>query len=213
MGYFRRGWLKFSFLVGPEILRNLLTATKPVLVITNGRVLADYNGTSVAEYIQNYSRYLEAILTSPESARRAAMETCMGLAGSLDRFSPEPCADSVYKVMQSDEPVVNLSPQMLDYHGGHLRTNVLSELYFGLELSFPRRVSLDRDRHEVLYDSAGFQTRAIFEDVKSRIQKITTPCKIRSPSRVHRTSIRITKEMQERMRQHPGLKAAHLEIV
>ncbi len=219
MGYFGglgagKGWLKSLFLVGPEVLRDLLHAGKPVLVKTNGRVPADYEATALKDYIEAYTRYLEAMVDSPEAAKRSSMEIYMGLAASVDRFSPKLSPDSRYKLMNPEEPVVNLSPLMLDYDGKQLRTNVMSDFYFGLELSFPRVISLDRDKHETLYDTSKFSTFHIFEDVKSRIQKMTTPCRIRSPSREHRTSIRITSEMRELIRRHhPGLKAASLDIV
>jgi hypothetical protein len=210
MGYFGglgegKGWLKFRFVVDRDVLREVLIATKPILVITNSRVPAEYEATPLDEYIAAYSRYLEAMLESAEAVQKAAMATYMGLAGSLDRFSPLPCPDSRYKLMDCDEPVVNLAPLTLyfDARRGQLWTNVTSNLYFGVELSFPRVISLERDKDEVLYKTAQFPTYAIFERVKSRIQKVTKPCKIRSSSREHRTPIRITEAMRERMQRHP----------
>lgn len=220
MGYFGglgagKGWLKFLFLVDREVLHEVLIATKPVLVITNSRVPAEYESTRLDEYMTVYSRYLEAMVKSAEAAENAAMGTRIGLAASLDRFSSTPCPDSRYKLMNCDEPVVTLSPLTLyfDARRGQLYTNVMSNLYFGVELSFPRVISLDRDKHEVLYETRQFPTYGIFEDAKSRIQKVTKPCKIRSPSREHRTPIRITEAMHERVKRHPGLIAAGLEVV
>lgn len=220
MGYFGglgagKGWLKFLFIVEPAVLREVLIATSPVLVITNSRVPADYEATPLDEYLAAYSCYLDAMLESPEAARMAAMAIYMGLAASLDRFSPTPCPDTRYKLMNSDEPVVNLRPLTLhfDARSGQLCTNVMSDLYFGVELSFPRLISLDRDKHEVLYETGPFPTYDIFEEVRSRIQNVTRPCKIRSPSREHRTPIRITDVMRGRLKRHPGLIAAGLELV
>ena len=220
MGYFGglgagKGWLKFLFVVHADVLREVLIATKPVLVITNSRVPAEYESTPLDEYMAAYSRYLEAMVESVEAAQKAAMGTYMGLAASLDRFSPTPCPDARYKLMNCDEPIVNLTPLMLYFDGrrGQLCTNVMSKLYFGVELSFPRFISLDRDKHEVLYETDQFPSYGIFEGVKSRIQKVTKPCKIRSPFRQHRTPIRITEAMNERMERHPGLKAAGLELL
>lgn len=220
MGYFGglgagRGWLKFLFVVDPDVLREVLIATKPVLVITNSRVPADYKSTPLEEYIAAYSRYLEAMVESVEAVQKAAMGTHMGLAVSIDRFSPTPCPDVRYKVMNCDEPVVNLAPLTLyfDARRGQLCTNVVSNLYFGIELSFPKVFSLDRDKHETLYEAEQLPTHAIFESVKSRIQNLTQPCKIRSPSREHRTPIRITEGMRECMKDHPGLLASGLELL
>jgi hypothetical protein len=220
MGYFGglgagKGWLKFLFVVDADVLREVLIATKAVLVITNSRIPADYEETPLDEYIAAFSRYLEATLESAEAAQKAGMATCIGMAASLDRFSPRPCPDSRYKLMNCDEPVVNLTPLTLyfDARRGQLCTNVMSNLYFGAEMSFPRVFSLDRERHEVLHETRQVPTYGIFEGVKSRIQKVTKPCKIRSPSREHRTQIRITEPMHERMKRHPGLIGAGLELV
>jgi hypothetical protein len=220
MGYFGglgagKGWLKFLFLIDPDLFRDVLIAAKPVLVITNSRVAASYESTPLDEYIAAYTRYLDAMLDSAEAAKVAAMATYIGLAASLAQFSHEPCPDSRYKLMNSDEPVVTLSPLTLyfDARRGHLCTNVMSNIYFGVELSFPRVISLSRDRHEVLYETQHFPTYGIFEGVKSEIQKLTKPCKIRSPSREHRTPIRITDTMRKRLKSHPGLIASGLELI
>src|SRR5437660_9594707 len=170
MGFFGglgagKGWLKFLFIIEPDVLRDVLTATKAVLVMHNSRVPAEYGLTKLDEYPETYTRYLEAMLESAEAAQKAAMGTYMGLAASLDRFSPPPCPDSRYKLMNCDEPVVNLTPLTLyfDARRGHLCTNVMSNLYFGVEMSFPRVISLDRDKHEVLYETRQFSTYGIFE--------------------------------------------------
>jgi hypothetical protein len=163
MGYFGglgagKGWLKFLFLVEARVLQEVLIAAKPVLVITNSRVSADYIQTPLVDYIDAYSKYLEAMLESPEAAHRASMKICVGLAASCDQFSPKLCPDNRYKLMNPQEPVVSLSPGRL-YHDetrGQLCTNVMSEVFFCMELSFPKVISLDRDKHEVLYQTQEF---------------------------------------------------------
>jgi hypothetical protein len=217
MAYFggRKGWLKYLFLVETNVLRDVLTAVRPILVVINGRVPANYHSTSMSEYLDAYASYLDATLKSPDAASRASGATYIGLAASLDKFSPTPCPDANYKLMNPEEPVVTLTPETLYYDPirGQLCTNTFSKLFFGMETSFPRVISLDRDKHEILYDTAEFPTFRIFQEMKARLQKVTRPCKIRSPSREHRTPIRITEVMREQMRNHPGLKEANLELV
>src|SRR4051812_7294822 len=101
MGYFGglgagKGWRNFLFVVDPDVLREVLIAIKPVLVITNARVPSEYISTPLDEYIAAYSHYLEAMLESADEAQKAAMGTYMGLAASLEQFSPRPCPDSRY---------------------------------------------------------------------------------------------------------------------
>ena len=179
----------------------------------NRRVDADYVSTSVSEYVEAYNRFLAAILVSPKEAARASSEVFIGLAETLEKISSKPCPDTRFKLLSSDEPVISLSPSVLHYDGTKLRTDTMSSFYFGLEMNFPRVISLGRDNHEILYDTAEFPTRRIFEDMKLRIQSVTDPCKIRSPSRIHRPPIRITDEMRELMREHPCLKQDNLELL
>ncbi|SRR5712692_1078063 len=148
-----KGWLGYKFLIGPEVLRRVLASTNPFLIVTNGRVPADYKFTPLEEYVEAYERYLQAILETAEAAENPFSEIRIGLAASLDKFSWEPCPDKRYKLAETEEPVVNLSPLMLHYDGKQLSTNVFSNLYFGLEMTFPRVISLSRDKHEILYET------------------------------------------------------------
>lgn len=220
MGYFgglgaSKGWLKFLFVVEPEILRDVLIETNAVLVIMNSSVPADYEATPLNEYVDAYSRYLKAMLESEDVAHEATRGIYMGLAASLNQFTPTPYKDTRIKRMECDEPVVNVRPLALyfDAQRGKLCTNVLSNLYFGVELSYPRAFSLARDKHEILYEAEQLPTHGIFEGVKSRVWKQTRPCRIRSSSREHRTPIRITEAMRESMQHHLGLTAAGLQVV
>jgi hypothetical protein len=210
-----KGWLKYLFLVEPEILEDALIVSKAALIIVNSRVPADYQSTQRSEYVQMYRDYLEAMMGSPDAARRASFAVQVGLASSLDKFAPKLCPDERFKLMNPAEPVVNLRPETLHYNEekGQLSTNVMSKLYFGLELSYPRVVSLSQEKHELLHDATAYSSFAIFESIKSQIHAATVPCKLRSPAREHRTPIRITLGMREKVRSHPGLIAAHLEVV
>lgn len=220
MGYFSgigagKGWLKLQFVTEPEVLRDIFVATKAVLVITNGRVPTKYLSTPLSKYVEAYGAYLKAILETAEVHWSVSGAADMGLTTSLDHFEPEACPDKRFKLMNPQEPVINLRPSTLYYdtHRHQLCTNVMSKLYFGMELSYPRVCSLSRDKHEFLYETTELANHALFQDMKSRIQKITRPCVIKSLTREHRTQIRITDKMREAMSNHRGLKASGLSII
>jgi hypothetical protein len=210
-----KGWLKILFLVEPDVLQGILLAVQPRLVIMNRQVLADYTSTPITKYVQAYARYLDAMLESPEAASAASMSVYTGLAHSRQKLTTVPCRDPKYKRMETNEPVVNLGPEMLHYDAvrGQVCTGVLSNLYFGAELSFPRVISLEREKCEILHDTSRFPSFGIFESLKTHLQEVTRPCKLRSPVREHRTVIRITEQMRVKMRKHPGLRKAKLEIL
>jgi hypothetical protein len=215
MGYAGKGWWRFPFLVEPEILHQVLKSTRAVLVDTSSRVAVAYESTSLNDYVKGYSEYLDGTLKSADFDQRSSLQIYMGLAASLDQFRPETCPDSRYKLMETDEPVVNLSPLMLYYDDqrGQLRTNVMSSVYFGIELTFPRLISLDREEHEVLHPTLESPNYTVFEEISAKIRKQTHSCRIRSACREHKTQIRITNEMEHRMTRHPGLNGMHLVLV
>lgn len=210
-----KGWLKFQFLVEPAILRDILAATKSVSVITNRRVPRDYRSTPLNEYVEAYSAYLEAMHKPSEMHWSLSDAVYSGLTISLNHFVPKACPDNRFKLMNPQVPVVNLGPLSLYYdtRRGQLCTNVMSKLYFGMELSYPNVISLDRDGHEYLYETAELPNHALFQDLKTRIKKVTRPCKVKSSAKEHRTSIRITEGMRELMRDHPGLRAENLSVL
>jgi hypothetical protein len=210
-----KGWLKFQFVVEPQVLRDAVVAVDPVFVKTNCRVPADYTCTPLEEYIANYERYVDAMIETPDAASQQSSLIYVSLGASLRKFGSRPCDDANFKVMNPEDPVVNAGPAMLAYNHvrKQLRSDILSNLCFGVELSYPRFVSLEREEYRILHDTAGFQGRAIFDALKSQIQKVTRPCTIRSPAREHRTQIRITDQMRALMRRHPGLKAAGLGVI
>jgi hypothetical protein len=210
-----KGWWKILFLVEPDILREVISATGAALVVKNRRVPADYQSTAIDDYIASYQRYVNAMLCSQEAASDAEGDVDIGLVPSVERVSYVSCPDARYKGIDVDEPVVGLSCETICYnhYRGQICTNILPGFHFGMKMAFPRVISLARDKHEILYDTTTCPSFSIFQRMKADIQKITSPCKIRSPAREHRTQIRITEGMCQQMRKHPGLKAAQLEIV
>ena len=60
-------------------------------------------------------------------------------------------------------------------------------------------MSFPRDDHETLYDTSEYDTFKLFESMKTEFKTLTLSCKIRSPSRDHRTTVRITQPMREKM--------------
>ncbi|MDB5337396.1 MAG: hypothetical protein JWN70_3015 [Planctomycetaceae bacterium] len=215
MGYYRRGgFLTFNFVIEPEELRQVLSTVGPVL-IHNGRVPIAYASTSLTEYIDAYAQYIDAMLETTEVPWRKVANTHIYIGASLDHFTWETCPDASYKVWRTDIPVASLGPQELYYDAtrGQLRTDTGSTLSFGAKFVFPKVISLDGDRHEILHETRHFPTYDIYMQIKSLIDKLTIPCKIRSPSRDHRPPIRISKGMHSRLQNHLGLKARHLELL
>lgn len=203
----RTKWLTFQFSIEPKVLGDILKAIDPTLVVINRRVPLRYQGTPIAQYLADYSRYVDAIFDSPETVEKASIETIIGLATNVDWESSSVRLDSRYKSMELDGPVVCLSPMALhfDKKTGQLCTYIRSNLYFGLQLT----VNHDLTQNSKV-QAAQLPALTLFDTFKLHVEKVTSPCLIRSKSRDHRTRIRISDHMRERMRTHPGLRAAHL---
>ena len=218
MGYFGglgagKGWHKFQFLVCPQILRQVLTHHELWLVINNRRVTTDYQFTSIDDYVDAYTGYLEASMAAHTNVRQAASNIYIGMVTSLDTLTEEICPEPRFKLLTLSEPAINLNPVMLHYDGERLSTHMLSDIYFGLEMSFPKVVSFADDGHQTLYDTAPGDSFKLFESMKSEFKALTKPCKIRSLSRDHRTAVRIDPAMRNKMANHAGLKSLNLQIL
>lgn len=206
----RSQWLTFQFSIEPKLLRDILVNIDPVLVIINARVPARYQGTSKTQYIAAYTRYMDAIFESPEAADKASTATIIGMAMNVNWESSSVRLDSRYKLMELDEPAICLSPMALhfDRHSGQLCTNILSNLYFGMKMTFWQDFSQDS-----AVRAAQLPALELFNTLKLQIEKVTSPCRIRSRSRDHRTRIRISDKIRERMPSHPGLLATKLKLL
>jgi hypothetical protein len=208
-----RGWTKLKFLITPEELASLLTGRDLILAVTDSRVPADYESTPAAEYVAAYASYVEAVFADATVPHHLAMGLYMSVASSLDVLTAETCPDARYKLLHPHEPLINLSPLELYYVEGKLSTSMSGNVHFGLEMAFPKVISLAQERHEVLHGTGGYPSAALFADLRAQLGAVTSPCRIESPVKVHRTDVRISSSMRERARLHPGLAAQGLRVV
>jgi hypothetical protein len=84
------------------------------------------------------------------------------------------------------------------------------ELKFGIILSFPNTITYD---FESILETAATPNGELFALLKKTIMSRTKPCKFRSPSGIHRSSIRISDGIHARLKSHPMLAAHQLEVI
>jgi len=219
MGYFGglgagKGWQTLNFLLTPEELEQLLLARPLHLVVGNARVPATYEQTPIAEYAETYRIFVAALKGDRELDWRVTQPLYMGLTFSMNIISFRPYSEA-YKGTVAAEPLVNLSPFEVHYYHGTVCTTMLGNHMFslGLSLQYPKVVSFDGEQHEHLHDASLLTNFELFMWLRDRITAQTVPCKIQSPTKVHRTRMRISSEMRGQLAEHRGLLAQGLRVL
>jgi hypothetical protein len=200
-----KGWYKFQFAVTPNEMSSALRSQNLFVVKTTARVPIDYSYTPLDEYLDSYRQFVDAMVNTVEVPWQLCSSISESLVTSLSIFEPKVCHDPAYKLMNPVEPVINLGPVPISYSNKKLSTAVESKISFGIEMTFPKVVSFDRDGHEALHATDCFETYKLFTELCSLITKITKPCAFRSELQQHRTKIRISHEMAIYVKKHAGL--------
>lgn len=205
--FYAQTWQRVSLFVEPELLESIFSdCTVVVLNHHRGNYhveddSAPYRVTAV------YRHYIETLITT--SLRE--------WSDIKDLYGPE--LTSINSLLPDGKPdrsvpAISVRTEELHYNTGRkqLMTNVSSsgELLFGLQLNFPKTITYD---FESILETADTPNGELFALLRKTIMARTKPCKFRSPSGIHRTSIRISDGIHERLKSHPMLAAHQLEVL
>ena len=205
--FYAQTWQRVSLFVEPELLESIFSdCTVVVLNHHRGNYhveddSAPYRVTAV------YRHYIETLITT--SLRE--------WSDIKDLYGPE--LTSINSLLPDGKPdrsvpAISVRTEELHYNTGRkqLMTNVSSsgELLFGLQLNFPKTITYD---FESFLETADTPNGELFALLRKTIMARTKPCKFRSPSGIHRTSIRISDGIHERLKSHPMLAAHQLEVL
>lgn len=138
-------WLQTDFLISPEEFRTLLSRHQIKLFITNNRVEISYRGTSVDDYVSDYSKYLDFMFSGkefdPKGQIRFADATYMSVFINTDDIQVEEFVHNgdKFKMVLLDKPPIRLSPCMISWSGKALSLCTWNEQgYIGLSLQYPK---------------------------------------------------------------------------
>ena len=217
--FYAQTWQRVSLFVEPELLESIFSdCTVVVLNHHRGNYhveddSAPYRVTAV------YRHYIETLITT--SLRE--------WSDIKDLYGPE--LTSINSLLPDGKPdrsvpAISVRTEELHYNTGRkqLMTNVSSsgELLFGLQLNFPKTITYDFESilaktgtydFGPVFDTSKTPNGELFALLKKTIMFRTKPCKFRSPSGIHRTSIRISDGIHERLKSHPMLAAHQLEVL
>ena len=181
-----QGWNVFSFLIKPEELREILKEYH--LIINNAHVLLDYTESSLAEYVDIYSKLYD-LFTSGEKIvlkRDHSLFVNRGVTSNLAKCKygrVHEYEGQQYKTAEFDEPVVNLVPFVLNIYkdskqkwccqtnGSYLMN---PQDFMGIQLQFPKKIQYENEGvYGELKSTNYLEHYQVYVDLKNRINKMT----------------------------------------
>lgn len=193
-------WDQISFLVEPEMLRELLEEFRPDL-FPGGFVPEDFSPQNYEPFVQEYSRALESIVDS--NASQGLPLARLHAHGTPYRILEARGPGQFY--VECPAPTVILRGEGIRYdlERGRLVTNCIPSLFFGLQLHC---------RKADASVSGPGSDQELFRAMESWIKAHTVPLTLASSEKVHRTRIRLSANMRANRYVHQGLSVLGLVI-
>jgi len=205
--FYANTWQRISLFVEPELLESVLSECQ--VVVLNHKLGVRYVEDRCTPYklVSVYGDYVEALLT--KSSR--------DYNDYKDLSGPELTASNTLLANGSPDltiPLLSIGTEELHYCAfrRQLMTNMAGngELKFGMKINFAKTGTYD---FGPVLDTSTTPNGDLFALLRKAIMSRTKPCKFRSPSGIHRTSIRISDAIHERLKSHPMLAAHQLEVL
>ncbi|HEX4796708.1 MAG TPA: hypothetical protein VH370_23150 [Humisphaera sp.] len=173
--------------------------------------------TPLADYIAAFARRL-----AQRDLEEGAIDLYISLMHPKTRYRWKKVEarrkrDEGFKLIDLAEPVVQVRPFYASLSDdGRLwfsfSYDVHHSSWLGLELSFPRIMSLCEEGHARLHETSEYRNAQLYQDLRRAIQEITSPARFTTPAGEKRTRVRISSEAASQLAAHPGLKRRGLEI-
>ncbi|MDH4389539.1 MAG: hypothetical protein QE269_12525 [Fimbriimonas sp.] len=205
--FYAQTWQRVSLFVEPELLESIFSDC--CVVILNHHRGKYFVEDHSAPYRMTafYRHYVETLITTS----RREWSDWKELYGPELTSSSSLLADGT---PDRSVPAIVIQTEELYYNAyrKQLMTKVANtgELKFGIILSFPNTITYD---FESILETAATPNGELFALLKKTIMSRTKPCKFRSPSGIHRSSIRISDGIHARLKSHPMLAAHQLEVI
>ena len=205
--FYANTWQRISLFVEPELFELVLSECQ--VVVLNHKLGVRYVEDRFAPYklVSIYQDYVEAILTKSSrdysDYQHLSRPELTSFKGLLANGDPDLTIPRLY-----------ISPEQIHYNTfrKQLMTNIggNGELMLGMQINFAKTGTYD---FGPVFDTSKTPNGELFALLKKTIMFRTKPCKFRSPSGIHRTSIRISDGIHERLKSHPMLAAHQLEVL
>jgi len=221
VGYFGgtgagRGWHQYRVYLLPTHLEEILRELDPTLVL--GAILfPNREQPTVDGLVESYRAYVERCLTDSGVESRILFPP-VSFTASMDAFreADVPLRRGVVTALKARRPLVSLTQTSIGYCDGKLVTNLGpggDALPFGVSLVFPKVIFLDTEGFAEPHETDDDPNCQLFWDMKCRMDAVSKPCRIQSPTQVHRTGMRIAAELVPALNDSPMMKASQLSVV
>jgi hypothetical protein len=205
-----KGWNKFKFVLTPDELVEIFKDLEYWLVITNRRVDIDYCVNDKTSLFDSYENYFGKITSGQPWNKKEAWQIESGVRLSITqdpkKIKFEEMRDrkgelsKEFKLVRPEEPVINISPFYLLYGQNELTIQTMNdEGILGLELTFPKVITLSNERHERLHDTSTFSNNKLFEELTARVKERTRKAKLTSPTKIFKPNFWISSNSFERI--------------
>ena len=184
-----KGWHTFHFIVMPDELQNIFSDLDYWFVLANQRVPINYRVEDKTSLFGSYKLYFEKLFSGePFLKKDWQIESGIRISITDDskkiEFQPmldkEKKKSNEFKLVRPTEPVINVAPFSLYpiESGGLSIAYSESERNIGLELNYPKFISLDSENHSFWHETNEFSTSDLYFDLQKRIKKISRKAKI-----------------------------------
>ena len=189
-----KGWHTVMLFPTTALLSELLTSSGLRLFVSDKRVPADYQSTTVTEYLVGFQSYLDLVSRGEPPDWQTVGCLSIGLTHSGTAFAEEVCKDTRFKLLYPSEPVITVRPCNIgcDSTSFRIGSGVQHETTFGLELNYPKFFSTAQERHELLHSTDGLQNHQLWLTLTDQIKASTRPVVVTNESREIRTRMRIS---------------------
>lgn len=225
-----KGWHKFKFILTPDEFKSLFDESNFYFVVANSRVDINYSHTEIDYIFSGYQKYFEEILIGQNIDDRKKVfekkeyefvsKIRISIIGSLEKMYFVDCLErnkdvsTEFKLVEFTEPVINISPFYL-----YLAKNETLSVEFmndegiiGLEISYPKFVSWEKDDYARYEETTIFKTYSLFKTLTTRVKKIANRAKMSSPTKTYRPNFWISQDAKKVINQNRFLRSNNLTI-
>lgn len=201
-----KGWKKHNFILTPIEFELLFTDLQFYFVITNSSVPIDYKYSNNDSIFKAYALFFEQVLIGQQEITR---EEKLGIEQNIrisviDEFKKIDFESIVnkkgvvisqeYKLVKPREPVINISPFYLTVtEDEKLNVTFMNEEgIIGLELTYPKFVSWERDDFNSIQETSNYTSSGLFDILVERIKNIAHKAKVISDSKIYKPNFWIS---------------------
>jgi hypothetical protein len=157
--------------------------------LTNQRVPINYRVDDKTSLFETYKLYFEKVFSGEpflkkdwqiESGIRISITDDFRKIEFQTMLNKEKKKSIEFKLVRPTEPLITVAPFSLCpiESGGLSVVYSESDRYIGLELTYPKYISLDSENHQFRHETQDFTSFELFIDLQKRIKKISKRAKI-----------------------------------